>query len=151
MDLRMRGRTILLVEDDAHDEELIRMALGDFRLRNELVVVRDGAAAVKHLVGTVEPRRLAVRRLPDLILIDASRPDVGGLELIQRLRADPQMTLVPVVVMSESGEPADVRASYRAGANSYVRKPVGFQGFTEAVRALSVYWLLMNRPAHFHG
>lgn len=151
MDLRMRGRTILLVEDDAHDEELIRMALGNFRLRNELVVVRDREAAVEHLFGTVEPRRLAGRRLPDLILIDVSRPHVGGLELLEQLRADPHLTLVPVVVLSESGEPTDIRASYRAGANSYVRKPVGFQGFTEAVRAMSVYWLLMNQPAHIHG
>lgn len=150
MDLRMRGRTILLVEDDAHDEELIRMALGNFRLRNELVVVRDSEAALEHLFGTVEPRRLPGRRVPDLILIDVARPRAGGLEPLERLRADAHTTLVPVVVMSESGEQEDILASYRAGANSYVRKPVGFQGFTEAIRAMSVYWLLMNQPAHVH-
>ncbi len=147
MDLRMRGRTILLVEDDAHDEELIRMALGDFRLRNELVVVRDSEAALEHLFGRHESRRLAGLRIPDLILIDIARPRSGGLEPLERLRADPHLTLVPVVVMSESGEPEDILASYRAGANSYVRKPAGFQGFTEAIRAMSVYWLLMNQPA----
>lgn len=147
MDLRMRGRTILLVEDDAHDAEVIRMALGNFRLRNELVVVRDGTAAIEHIFGTFEPRRPGGRRLPDLLLIDVARPRAGGLEPLERLRSDPHSTLVPVVVMSESGEQEDILASYRAGANSYVRKPVGFERFTEVIRAMSVYWLLMNEPA----
>lgn len=147
MDLRMRARMILLVEDDAHDAEVIRMALGTFRLRNELVVVRDGTAAIEHLFGTAEPRRPGGRRVPDLILIDVARPRAGGLEPLERVRSDPHSTLVPVVVMSESGEPEDILASYRAGANSYVRKPVGLQQFTEAIRAMSVYWLLMNEPA----
>jgi len=151
MDLRMRGRKILIVEDDAHDEELIRMAFGGFRLRNELVFVRDSVAALEHLFGTVEPRRLPGGRTPDLVLMHVPRPSVGGLEPLERLRADPHMTLVSVVVMSESGEPEDVVASYRAGANSYVRRPVGSQGFTEAVRAMSIYWLLMNQPAHLHS
>lgn len=151
MDVRVRGRTILLVEDDAHDEALIRMALDSFRLRNELVVVRDGAAAVVHLFGAAGARRLPGRRVPDLILVDAAWPQAGGLDWLERLRAEAHTALVPVVVLCASGEAADVLASYRAGANSYVRKPVGLPGVTEAVRAVSVYWLLVNEPAQIRG
>ena len=150
-DVRVRGRTILLVEDDAHDEALIRMALDSFRLRNEIAVARDGEAALEYLFGAVGPRRRPGSRVPDLILIDAAWPHAGELEWLARLRAEEQTALVPVVVLCASGESADVLASYRAGANSYVRKPVGLQGFTEAVRALSVYWLLLNETASVRG
>lgn len=147
MDMRVRGRTILLVEEDAHDEAVIRMALDSFRIRNDLVVVRDGAAALAHLFGAAGSRPHAGRRAPDLILIDAAWPQAGGLEWLERLRAEAHTALVPVVVLCASEAAADVLASYRAGANSHVRKPQGLPAFTEAVRAVSVYWLLVNEPA----
>lgn len=129
---------ILLVEDNPDDEELTRMALREGRVVNEMDVVRDGASALAYLL---DPGR----RLPQLVLLDLRLPKLGGLEVLERMRSERRTRLVPVVVLTSSSEEEDVIASYRLGANSYVRKPVEFQRFVEAVQQLGLYWLLLNR------
>lgn len=131
------GDLILLVEDNPDDEELTRMALRDGRVVNEMDVVRDGASALAYLL---DPER----RLPQLVLLDLRLPKVSGLEVLERIRSEKRTRLVPVVVLTSSSEEEDVIASYRLGANSYVRKPVEFQRFVEAVQQLGLYWLLLN-------
>jgi len=134
----MRDSIILLVEDDADDEALTRRALEKNKVKNELVVARDGQEALDYL--------RAAPRLPELVLLDLKLPKIDGLEVLRRLRADERTRLLPVVVLTSSNEERDVATSYALGANSYVRKPVDFKEFTEAARQLGLYWLLLNEP-----
>ena len=140
--------TILLVEDNPDDELLAMRALASNRVANDIVVARDGVEALEYLFGE---GRFAGRDLasqPALILLDLKLPKIDGLEVLRRIRADERTALLPVVVLTTSGEERDMVASYRLGANSYIRKPVDFTQFSEAVRQLGVYWLLLNqRPA----
>ena len=139
----MTSRTILLVEDNPDDEALTLRAFDKSNIHNKVVVKRDGAEALAYLFpgnGDAVPR-------PALILLDLNLPKVGGLEVLRRMRADERTQMIPVVVLTSSKLEEDVLVSYRNGANAYVRKPVKFSEFTEAVKALGVFWLLLNEPA----
>ena len=138
----MTERTILLVEDNPDDEALTLRAFKKSDIRNEVVVLRDGAEALAYLFpgnGDTVPR-------PALILLDLNLPKVGGLEVLRRMRADERTQLIPVVVLTSSKLDEDILDSYRNGANAYVRKPVNFSDLAEAVRTLGVFWLLLNEP-----
>jgi two-component system response regulator len=135
---------ILLVEDNADDEELTRLALRDAKVCNDLVVVRDGAEALDYLFATGPYAARDITLAPQVVLLDLKLPKIGGLQVLQRLRADPRTACLPVVVLTSSRAEEDIIASYRSGANSVVRKPVEFARFVEAVRHLGLYWLLIN-------
>jgi two-component system response regulator len=139
----MTSPTILLVEDNPDDEALTLRAFKKSNISNEVVVMRDGAEALAYLFpGNGD----AVSR-PGLVLLDLNLPKVGGLEVLRQMRADERTQLIPVVVLTSSKLEEDILDSYRNGANAYVRKPVKFSDFAEAVRALGVFWLLLNEPA----
>ena len=143
----MTSRTILLVEDNPDDEALTLRAFKKSNIRNEVVVMRDGAEALAYLFpgnGEAAPR-------PALILLDLNLPKVGGLELLRKMRADERTQPIPVVVLTSSRLDEDILDSYRNGANAYVRKPVRFSDFAEAVRTLGMFWLLLNEPAPGRG
>lgn len=137
----MTNRTILLVEDNPDDEALTLRAFEKSNIRNDVVVMRDGAEALAYLLpdGDGAPR-------PALILLDLNLPKVGGLEVLRKMQAHERTRLIPVVVLTSSKLDEDVLDSYRSGANAYVRKPVKFSEFVEAVSALGVFWLLTNEP-----
>jgi two-component system response regulator len=138
----MAEKFILLVEDNADDEELTLRALR--KIANEVVVARDGSEALEFIFGTGRHAGRDAARLPAVILLDLKLPKLSGLDVLQRLRADQRTRLVPVVVLTSSSEDEDMLRSYRFGANSYVRKPVEFGAFAGAVTQLGVYWMLLN-------
>ena len=140
----MNMKTILLVEDNPDDELLAIRALKKNKIMNEVVVARDGAEALDYLfgTGTYEGRDTSV--MPQVILLDLKLPKIDGLEVLKRLRSDDRTKLLPVVVLTSSKEDRDLNESYRLGANSYIRKPVDFTQFTEAIRQLGLYWLVLN-------
>jgi two-component system, response regulator len=138
----MNARRILLVEDNPDDEALTLRALKKSNILNEVTVARDGAEAVACLF---EGDRDGTAR-PALILLDLKLPKVDGFEVLRRIRADERTRLIPVVILTSSGQEEDVLEGYVGGANAYVRKPVAFAGFAEAVRALGMFWLLVNEP-----
>ncbi|MHB9132654.1 MAG: response regulator [Armatimonadota bacterium] len=142
----MANQTILLVEDNPDDVELTLRALKRANILNEVVVARDGVEALDYLycTGTQAERNPCV--VPAVVLLDLKLPKVGGLEVLERLRADERTRMLPVVILTSSREEQDVINSYHLGANSYIRKPVDFNQFAEAVRQLGVYWLLLNEP-----
>jgi two-component system response regulator len=142
----MTTPTILLVEDNPDDEALTLRAFKRSNIRNEIAVVRDGAEALGYLF----PEDNATPSLA-LILLDLNLPKIGGLEVLRRMRADNRTALIPVVVLTSSKLEEDILDSYRNGANAYVRKPVKFSDFTQAVNALGVFWLLMNERVPSHG
>jgi two-component system, response regulator len=133
---------ILLVEDNPDDVVFTLRALKSNNIRNEVVVAPDGEEALRRLL----PDDGAAPLRPALILLDVKLPKVGGLEVLERIRADPDTRTLPVVVLTTSNEERDIVASYQLGANSYVRKPVVFGEFVEAARVLGLYWLLVNEP-----
>ena len=145
----MSDRIILLVEDNPDDEALTLRALEKSRIRNPVIVVRDGQEALDFLfrTGAHADRDPALR--PALILLDLKLPKVDGLEVLQRLRATASTRLLPIVILTSSKEDQDLLKSYSLGANSFVRKPVDFAQFTEAVLQLGLYWLVLNEsPPH---
>jgi len=135
---------ILLVEDNADDEELTTRALRQAKVANDLVVTRDGAEALDFVFGTGQYADRDLSRMPALILLDLKLPKMNGLDVLQRLRADERTRLIPTVILTSSSEDEDMLKSYRLGANSYVRKPVEFGAFAAAVSQLGVYWMLIN-------
>jgi CheY-like chemotaxis protein len=137
---------ILLVEDNPSDRELTLHALHRHHLANHIEVVRDGAEALDYLFATGPYAGRDPAQMPKLILLDLKLPKVDGLEVLQRVKADPRTRSIPVVVLTSSEEERDVVESYRLGVNSYIVKPVDFAQFTEAVRKLGFYWLLLNHP-----
>ncbi len=137
---------ILLVEDNPHDVELALHALHKNNFSNRLHVVRDGAEALDFIFGTGPYADRSVNEAPKVVLLDLKMPKVDGLEVLKRVKADPRTRMIPVVVLTSSREESDIVASYQLGANSYIVKPVDFQQFTEAVRQLGLYWLLLNHP-----
>jgi CheY-like chemotaxis protein len=141
---RPSGKTILLVEDNPDDEELTLLALRRNNLLNQIVVAHDGVEALDYLFGTGMYSGRDPSDRPQVVLLDLKLPKVDGLEVLAHLRADPRTQWTPVVILTSSSEEEDIVNSYRLGANSYVRKPVKFDQFTDAVRQLGLYWLLMN-------
>ena len=137
-------RLILLVEDNDDDVELTLRALRRNRVANRVDVVRDGAEALEYLFATGSHKGRDVRDAPNLVLLDLKLPKVGGLEVLERLRADPRTRRLPVVVLTSSNVESDLARSYDLGANSYIRKPVDFTQFMEAVNQLGLYWLVLN-------
>lgn len=140
----MHDKAILLVEDNPDDEALTLRALKKNNISNEVVVARDGAEALDYLFGTGAFQGRDPRFLPQVTLLDLKLPKVDGLEVLRRVRSDPRTKLLPVVILTSSNEEQDRARGYGLGANSYVRKPVDFAQFTEAVRQLGLYWLLLN-------
>ena len=140
----MRRKSILLVEDNPDDEALTLRALRKHDLADEVVVVRDGAEA---LAFFYEATRAGDEPLPELVILDLKLPKVDGLQVLKILRDDAHTRRLPVVVLSSSSEERDIIQSYDLGANSYVRKPVDFAEFSEAVRQLAIYWLGLNEPS----
>ena len=143
MDL-IKGKTILLVEDNPDDEALTLRALRRNRIVNEVVVAHDGVEALDYLWGTGRYQGRDARQQPQVVLLDLKLPKVDGLEVLKRMRSDERTRRVPVVVLTSSSEERDIVDSYNFGANSYVRKPVDFEQFVDAVRQLGMYWLLLN-------
>ncbi|HEV2421955.1 MAG TPA: response regulator [Candidatus Acidoferrales bacterium] len=141
------NNSILLVEDNADDEALTLRALKKNNITNEVVVARDGAEALDYLFGTGGYKGRGARTLPQVVLLDLKLPKIDGLEVLERLRADKRTKLLPIVILTSSNEEQDLLRGYDLGANSYVRKPVDFAQFIEAIRHLGLYWLLLNeRP-----
>ena len=140
----MDEKIILLVEDTPSDEKLMVRALKKNHISNKVVVARDGAEALDYLLGT-GPYAGKLPPLPQLVLLDLNLPRIDGLEVLRRLRANPRCRRLPVVILTSSNADRDVLAGYDLGANSYVRKPIDFDEFSEAVRQLGLYWLLLNQ------
>jgi two-component system, response regulator len=135
---------ILLVEDNPDDEMLTVRALKKAQVANELVIVRDGAEALDYLFGTGAYTGRDLSVMPHVVLLDLNLPRIGGLDVLRRIRDDPKTRLLAVVVLTSSKEDEDVVDSYSLGANGYVRKPVDFERFSDAVRTLGLFWLLLN-------
>ena len=135
---------ILLVEDNPDDEALTLRAFRKNDIANEVVVARDGVAALDYLVGTGAYAGRDLSQMPQVVLLDLNLPRLGGLDVLRRIRSEPTTQILPVVVLTSSKEEHDVVESYRLGANSYVRKPVEFHSFVEAIKHLGMYWLLLN-------
>jgi two-component system, response regulator len=135
-------RTILLVEDNPDDEALTIRALRKNNILNDLTVAHDGAEAL----GFLFPENGSQHSLPGLILLDLNLPKISGLEVLQRIQAEQRTQLIPVVVLTSSKLDEDILASYRNGANGYVRKPVNFSEFAKAVSTVGMFWLLLNEP-----
>ena len=138
----MSDKIILLVEDNPDDEALALRALKKNNIMNEVVVVRDGVEALEYLFAEGG----GYHRMPQVVLLDLKLPKLNGLHVLQRLRADTRTELLPVVILTSSKEEQDIIDSYRLGANSYVRKPIDFGQFAEAVRQLGLFWLVLNEP-----
>jgi two-component system response regulator len=141
------GQFILLVDDNPDDVEMTLMAFRKSNIANEVVVVNDGQEALDYLFGTGAWKGRNCLAMPNIILLDLNLPKVSGLQVLRRIRTEAKTKLLPVVVLTTSSEDNDLVSSYDLGANSYVRKPVEFEQFVEAVRQLGLYWLLVNeRP-----
>ena len=140
----MSDKLIMVVEDNPDDEELTLRALRLGKIANEIVVTRDGSEALEYLFCSGKYQGRDPARMPSVILLDLKLPKLSGLDVLQRMRADPRTRFIPVVVLTSSSEDEDMLRSYRFGANSYVRKPVEFASFANAVTQLGVYWMLLN-------
>jgi two-component system response regulator len=134
----MINKVILLVEDNPDDVKLTLRALKSNNILNEVIVKNDGEAALDYLVNAAA--------LPTVILLDLKLPKLSGLEVLQRIRAEARLRVLPVVILTSSKEEQDILKSYHNGANSYIRKPVDFEQFIKVVRQLGMYWLLLNEP-----
>jgi CheY-like chemotaxis protein len=147
----MGKKIILLVEDNPDDELLAIRALKKNNIMNEVVVARDGVEALDYLFGTGAYAGRDMSIMPQVILLDLKLPKIDGLEVLRRLRDDERTKLLPVVILTSSKEDRDLTASYSLGANSYIRKPVDFVQFAEAIKQLGLYWLVLNESPPIGG
>ena len=143
----MKSKIILLVEDNPSDVGLTQRALAKSHVANELVVAEDGREALDYLFGAGAHAGREVTELPALVLLDLKLPRVDGLEVLRQIRADDRTRRLPVVILTTSREEQDVAQSYDLGANSYIRKPVDFTQFAQAVEQMGLYWLVLNESA----
>ncbi|TAH47883.1 MAG: response regulator [Betaproteobacteria bacterium] len=139
-----RNRPVLIVEDNPDDEALTLRAFGKKGVTNPLVVAHDGVEALDYLFATGSHAGRNPSELPAVVLLDLKLPRMDGLEVLRRIRADERTALLPVVVLTTSREDLDVRQAYRIGANSYIRKPVDYERFLQAVDLIGQYWLTLN-------
>ena len=144
----MADKTILLVEDNPDDIELTKYAIEKNNLKNEIISVCDGAEALEYLFGTGRYSGRDVSVMPAVILLDLNLPKIDGHEVLRRIRANDLTKLIPVIVLTSSKEVEDVANCYRLGVNSYVRKPVDFNQFIDAVKYLGMYWLQINESLY---
>ena len=135
--MKKNGKKILLVEDNPDDVALTLRAFKKNNIMNEIIIAKDGAEALAFLLDKN-------RELPALVLLDLKLPKVGGLEVLEKIRATPETKLIPVVILTSSKEEADLTNGYKLGCNSYIRKPVDFVQFADAVKTLGLYWLVLN-------
>ena len=142
----MNNKTILLVEDNPDDEELTLRALRQNGIMNEVIVARDGAEALDYLLSLGRFSGRDSKEMPKVVLLDLRLPKIDGLEVLRRLRADERTRLLPIVMLTSSDEEGDILASYESRVNSYVRKPVEFAQFTEVIKQLGLYWMILNEP-----
>jgi CheY-like chemotaxis protein len=142
----MENKWILLVEDNADDEELTRRALKKNKILNELIVARDGVEALDYLLGSGNHAGHNIDNLPAVVLLDLKLPRIDGIEVLRRLRENKKTALIPVVILTSSKEEQDIANAYKSGCNSYIRKPVDFTQFNEAIQNMGLYWLLLNEP-----
>lgn len=140
----MDNKIILLVEDNADDEALTLRAFKKNNILNDVMVARDGVEALDYLFARGVHAGRDPGQIPALTLLDLKLPKVDGLEVLRQIRANPSTRMLPVVILTSSKEEHDIASGYRLGANSYIRKPVDFTQFTEAVRQLGLYWLILN-------
>lgn len=140
----MKHKIILLVEDNANDEELTRHALNASKVANEIVVAHDGVEALDYLFGTGRFAGRDITDQPALVLLDLKLPRVDGLDVLKRVRADDRFRSMPLVVMTSSADQEELLKSYAAGVNSFVRKPVDFEQFSRAIAQIGMFWLLVN-------
>ena len=145
--MMIEQKVILLVEDNRDDEALTLRALKKNNIKNDVVVAHDGVEALDYLFGTGSHAGRDLTVMPQVILLDLKLPKVDGLEVLRRVRAHERTRLLPIVILTSSNEERDRINGYGLGANSYVRKPVDFAQFIEAVRQLGLYWLILNEPA----
>ena len=141
-----RERIILLVEDNPDDEDLVLRALRKRNISNHVVVCHDGAEALEYVFGTGKYAGRNVADFPAVVLLDLKLPKIDGLTVLKRIRADERTRLMPVAILTSSNLEEDLIRGYELGANSYVRKPVEFEQFMDAVQQLGIYWLLLNEP-----
>jgi CheY-like chemotaxis protein len=137
-------KLILLVEDNPADVALMLRAFKQNRICNEVKVAHNGVEAFDYLFATDSQTGKHLHELPELVLLDLKLPKIDGIEVLRRIRSDERTKLLPVVMITTSAEERDVLASYQLGVNSFVQKPVDFNQFSEAVRQLGIYWLLLN-------
>jgi len=143
----MKSKNIMIIEDNPSDIELTRRALEKSHIVNKLIVAEDGQDALECLFSGNPLTGPKMNELPALILLDLKLPKVDGLQVLRRIRADERTSRLPVVILTTSSEEQDIAQSYDLGANSYIRKPVDFNQFVEAVQQLGLYWLVMNELA----
>ena len=142
----MNSKHILLVEDNSSDINLTKRALEQNLITNKLIVAEDGREALDYLFAIGQYAGRDANDLPSVVLLDLKLPKIDGLEVLKEIRANEHTRRIPVVILTSSSQEQDLIASYNLGANSYIRKPVDFHRFTEAVRNLGMYWLLLNEP-----
>jgi len=142
--MRQKDKTILLVEDNPDDELLTLMAFRENNILNEIVIARDGEEALDYLFGTGPFKDRDTTILPQVILLDLKLPKVDGLEVLQKIRETAETGYLPVVILTSSREERDILKCYQLGANSYIRKPVDFEQFSNAIKQLGLYWLVLN-------
>ena len=144
-------KTIMLVEDNPDDEELTLRALRKASIANNVFIARDGQEALDFLFGTGKHAGRTPLTMPAVVLLDLKLPKLDGIDVLKRMRADPRTRLIPVVVLTSSSEDEDMLRSYQSGANSYVRKPIEFSAFADAVTQLGMYWVLINQTPPSRG
>jgi two-component system response regulator len=141
-----QDKEILLIEDNPNDVDLTKRAFEKKNFFNKIVVAEDGEIALNYLFGIAgEPERSSIH-IPSVILLDLKLPKISGFEVLQRIRSDPRTRRIPIVILTSSLEEIDLVASYDLGANSYIRKPVDFNSFADAIASLGLYWLVLNQP-----